>query len=143
MALEDVLHPWVNRYLGAPGWIQATAGRAYACLPPSLRYGRAYGDFRATIEATRDAAAARDLALDKLAETVAWALETVPAYQDYRGLTSGSRDPREVLRALPVTDKLDIKRQPERYLSGAMPASARLTTFTGGSTRTPMQFWLQ
>jgi len=94
MALEDVLHPWVNRYLGAPGWIQATAGRAYACLPAAVRYGRAYGDFRATIEATRDAAAARELALAKLGETLAWALETVPAYQDYRALAATGRDAR-------------------------------------------------
>ena len=143
MALEDVLHPWVRHYLGAPAWIQATAGRAYACLPPSLRYGRAYGEFRATIEATRDAASARAHALAKLEETLAWALETVPAYQHHRALVASGRDAREVLRALPVTDKLDIKRHPERYLSGAMPPSARLTTFTGGSTRTPMQFWLQ
>jgi phenylacetate-CoA ligase len=143
MALEDVLHPWVNRYLGAPTWIQATAGRAYACLPPSLRYGRAYDEFRAALDATRDAASARALAAAKLEETLAWALETVPAYQDYRALAAGGRDACDVLRALPVTDKLDIKRHPERYLSGAMPASARLMTFTGGSTRTPMQFWLQ
>jgi phenylacetate-CoA ligase len=143
MALEDVLHPWVNRYLGAPTWIQATAGRVYACLPPALRYGRAYGEFRAAIEATRDAAAARAMAHAKLEETLAWALATVPAYQDYRAIAAGGRDAREILRALPVTDKLDIKRHPARYLSQAMPAAARLATFTGGSTRTPMQFWLQ
>jgi phenylacetate-CoA ligase len=143
LALEDVLHPWVNRYLGAPGWVLATAGRMYACLPPSLRYGRAYGEFRAALDATRDAASARALALAKLEETLAWALDTVPAYQDYRALAAGGRDPRGVLRALPVTHKLDIKRHPARYLSRAMPASARLTTYTGGSTRTPMQFWLQ
>lgn len=143
LALEDVLHPWLNRYLAAPTWIQATAGRAYACLPHALRYGRAYGEFRAALDATRSAAAARALSLAKLEETLAWALETVPAYQAYRGLAGSGREAREVLHALPVTDKLDIKRQPASYLSRAMPASARLTTFTGGSTRTPMQFWLQ
>ncbi len=117
LALEDFLHPWVSRYLGAPSWLQATAGRAYACLPPALRYGRAYGEFRATLEATRDAAAARAFALARLEETLAWALETVPAYQDYRGLAAGGRDARAVLRELPVTDKLDIKRNPASYLS--------------------------
>ena len=75
--------------------------------------------------------------------TLRWALETVPAYEPFRGLLDGSRDPRDILRALPVTDKLDIKRHPDRYLSRAMPASARLEMFTGGSTRNPMRFFLQ
>jgi phenylacetate-CoA ligase len=48
-----------------------------------------------------------------------------------------------VLHMLPVTDKLDIKRRPEDYLSRAMGHSARLEMFTGGSTRNPMQFYLQ
>ena len=44
---------------------------------------------------------------------------------------------------LPITDKLDIKRHPDRYLSRAMPPGARLETYTGGSTRHPMRFFLQ
>jgi phenylacetate-CoA ligase len=48
-----------------------------------------------------------------------------------------------VLQRLPVTDKLDIKHHTERYLSRSMPAGARMEMFTGGSTRNPMQFYLQ
>jgi len=48
-----------------------------------------------------------------------------------------------VLAQLPVTDKLDIKRDPDVYLSRVHPASARLEMHTGGSTRHPMRFYLQ
>jgi hypothetical protein len=61
----------------------------------------------------------------------------------YRALAQRRRDPREVLAELPVTDKLDIKRSPDRYVSRALPPSARLETHTGGSTRHPMRFFLQ
>ena len=29
MAIEDLLHPFLGHYLGAPGWLKASAGRAY------------------------------------------------------------------------------------------------------------------
>jgi phenylacetate-CoA ligase len=143
LAVEDLLHPWLERYRRAPGWVRRAAGRAYACLPRRVRLGAAYDDFRATLEATREARAACGYAEAKLVETLAWALETVPAYQPYRHLLARLDDPAAVLRELPVTDKLDIKHAPERYLSQAMPRSAALETFTGGSTSTPMRFYLQ
>jgi len=143
LAIEDLLYPLLGGYRSAPAWVQAAAGRAYGRLPRSVRLGRAYADYRRAIEATREAQHARDYALAKLEETLAWAIETVPAYSACRPLLRGARDPRELLRSLPVTDKLDIKRTPERYLSTAMPRSAALDTFTGGSTSTPMRFSLQ
>lgn len=141
IAIEDLLHPWLGRYLAAPGWVKAAAGHAYAALPRKLRYGTAYDEFAAAIGRTADAASASEYAVEKLGETLSWAIESVPAYRGYRHLLG--RDPREVLRALPMTDKLAIKRDPARYLSEAMPRSAALPTFTGGSTSVPMRFWLQ
>jgi phenylacetate-CoA ligase len=143
MALEDLLHPYLGRYLGAPHWLKASAGRAYSMLPPRVRLGPAYERFRGQIGQLDGARSNEELALAKLEAALAWTLETVPAYQGFRGLMSANRDPREVLQALPVTDKLDIKRHPARYLSGAMHSGARLEMFTGGSTRNPMQFYLQ
>jgi len=138
MALEDFLHPFLGRYLGAPGWIQATAGHAYSWLPPRVRLGGAYGRFLDEVDAAGEAGCAAHLEA-----TLRWALETVPAYQAYRGLLDGKRDPRVALLDLPVTDKLDIKRHPAQYLSMAAPAASRLTMFTGGSTRNPLQFYVQ
>jgi phenylacetate-CoA ligase len=143
MALEDLLHPYLGRYLGAPGWLRTSAGRAYSLVPPAVRLGGAYRRFREEIGGASCARSRDELARAKLAATLQWAFDTVPAFQGFRGLLDGKRDPREVLQRLPVTDKLDIKRHPERYLSRALPASARLEMFTGGSTRNPMRFFLQ
>src|SRR6185437_10213709 len=143
IAIEDLLYPLLGGYRSAPAWVQAAAGRAYGWLPRSVRLGRAYVDYRRAIEATRDAQRARAYALAKLEETLAWAIETVPAYSGFRTLLRSARDPRELLRALPVTGKLRIKHAPGNYLSSAMPRSAALDTFTGGSTSTPMRFSLQ
>ena len=143
MAIEDLLHPLLKHYLEAPSWLKAPmAGRAYAWLPQSLRLGSAYSAFRDELAASQGAAAVRDLATRKLEATLRWAIETVPAYRKYRSLLARGEDPRELLARLPVTDKLDIKRDPGSYLSEAMPVSRRLEMFTGGSTRNPMQFYL-
>ena len=139
MALEDLLHPWLGKYLGAPGWLKASAGRAYACLPQRVRLGGAYQRFRADLA---ESPQGHDAA-DRLGAALEWALTTVPAYEGYRHVLAAARDPLEALAQLPVTDKLDIKRHPERYLSTGMPASARLEMYTGGSTRNPMRFFLQ
>ena len=143
MALEDLLHPYLGRYLGAPRWLKASAGRAYSLIPSRVRLGSTYKHFRGEIEAGETARSNELLSAAKLEATLRWAFETVPAYQQFRGLLEGGRDVRDVLHMLPVTDKLDIKRRPEDYLSRAMGHSARLEMFTGGSTRNPMQFYLQ
>jgi phenylacetate-CoA ligase len=136
-AIEDMLHPLLGRYLSAPGWVKASAGRAYRLLPESVRLGGAYDEFRALV-----AGEGGPGPMARLESALAWAIETVPAYAKHRALLGGGRDPREILAALPVTDKLDIKRDTESYLSRALPPSARLETFTGGSTRHPMRFFL-
>jgi phenylacetate-CoA ligase len=143
MALEDLLHPYLGRYLDAPGWLKTSAGRAYSLLSPRFRLGGAYERFRDEIDPAASAQATEAFAAAKLDATLAWALATVPAYECFRGLADVHRDPRERLAELPVTDKLDIKRHPERYLSHAMGAAARMEMFTGGSTRNPLRFFLQ
>jgi phenylacetate-CoA ligase len=143
VAIEDLLHPLLGRYFGAPGWARTAAGHLYNRLPRSFRLGGAYEEFAAAIERTRQGDAAAAYSREKLGETLAWAIETVPAYRVHRRLLAQGRDPREVLRMLPLTGKLDIKRDPARYLSEAAPRSAALATFTGGSTSMPMRFWLQ
>jgi phenylacetate-CoA ligase len=140
MALEDLLHPLLGRYMAGPAWLQAAAGRAYRLLPARVRMGAAYERFGAETQVR--GAAATQAALAKLDTTLRWALETVPAYAPFRGLLAAERDPLELLARLPVTDKRHIKRHTERYLSHALPASARLEMFTGGSTRNPMRFFL-
>lgn len=143
LAVEDLLHPWLGKYLHGPSWLRTTAGAAYAKLPKRWRLGAAYAQYRRTIEATRETRHAEAYAEARLAETLAWALETVPAYRPWRHLLAQLGDPRAVLAELPITDKLDIKHAPRAYRSLGMPRSAALATFTGGSTSTPMRFFLQ
>src|SRR6478609_597107 len=125
MALEDLLHPYLGKYLGAPRWLKASAGRAYSLLPARVRLGGAYERFRAQVAADTNATDAAE----RLGSALEWALDTVPAYEGYRHVLAATRDPREALAHLPVTDKLDIKRHPERYLSTAMPGHARLEMY--------------
>ena len=141
MAIEDLLHPYLGRYMDSPRWLKASAGRAYAWLPPRVRLGSHYQRFHRESQ-VREAEALARLATRKLGETLRWAFDTVPAYEGFKGLLAGHRDPHEVLAELPVTDKLDIKHHPDRYVSTSMPAAARLEMFTGGSTRNPMRFYL-
>lgn len=104
MAIEDFLHPLLKHYLGGPRWLNApVAARAYAWLPQSVRLGSAYNTFRDELAASQGAVAARDLAARKLEATLRWAIETVPAYRQYRSLLTRGGDPRELLARLPVT----------------------------------------
>ncbi|HZZ90988.1 MAG TPA: hypothetical protein VFE23_00395 [Usitatibacter sp.] len=143
MAIEDMLHPYLGKYWEAPAWIKASAGRAYSWLPTRVRLGAAYDRFCGELLEPDGVESVEALSMHKLNMTLRWALDTVPAYRAYRGLLNGRRDPRDILSRLPITDKLDIKHRPGEYLSNAMPESARLPMYTGGSTLTPMQFYLQ
>ena len=143
MPIEDLLHPFLKVYLQAPQWLTDSAARAYTLLPPSVRLGSAYHEFREQIAASRSIDATMHLATSKLEAALRWAVATVPAYREYEPLVRRMDDPQQTLARFPVTDKLDIKRHPARYLSSAMPTSRRLKMFTGGSTRNPMQFYLQ
>ena len=68
MALEDLLHPFLGRYLAGPSWLHATAGRAYRMLPASMRMGKAYARFEA--DTAMRGAAATGAALAKLDTTL-------------------------------------------------------------------------
>src|SRR5260221_2253232 len=91
-AIEDLLHPFLGKYLGAPEWLKSSAGRAYRRLPQGVRLGAGYERFREELEGNASPGPTRSLE-----STLAWALETVPAYTAYRALARGGRDPPEVL----------------------------------------------
>src|SRR5258706_15350384 len=98
VALEDLLHPYLGRYLGSPDWLKASAGRAYALLPRRVRLGAAYEGFQPDVAA--DAAKAKAaLPLGKLGRTPAWALATRPASEPFRGALGTAPPPPEALRA--------------------------------------------
>ncbi|MES2159783.1 MAG: hypothetical protein V4476_01395 [Pseudomonadota bacterium] len=142
MAFEDRLYPLLSLYIRSPQWVKFSLGQLYALVPRALRYGRRYQRFQREA-AVGDGAALQQLCQAKLAEALRWALETVPYYARYRHLLGQLDAPLAVLAQLPLVSKDMIKADPQAFLSSALPASARLSTFTGGSTANPMQFYLQ
>lgn len=142
ISLEDRLHGWLKHYVAAPQWSKTLLGWSYRQLPVGLRRGPSYARFRKLLwrrEPDRIAAHARE----RLAETLRWAVQTVPAYQQLRETVLDETDPYRALRHFPLTAKADLKAGLERYLSGAMPEAKRLPAFTGGSTAEPMRFFLE
>jgi phenylacetate-CoA ligase len=142
MSFEDLLHPLLDRYLSAPDWIKASAGRAYAWVPERFRFGGAYYRFREELAVTEVGALQR-LARRKLRATLEWAMQAVPAYRDYAPLLARCDDTEALLARMPLVDKKTIKASPHSYVSTGVPASARLKTVTGGSSRDPLEFYLQ
>jgi phenylacetate-CoA ligase len=141
MVFEDYLYPLLGSYFASPQWVKSSVGRVYSLFSSSLR-GPSYTSFLA--EATiRDENEMQKLTSRKLGATLRLALESVPAYQQYRHLQSELDYPLEVLRELPLVSKEDIKRDLAQFLSIDTSQNLRLKTATGGSTSTPMVFYLQ
>ncbi len=142
MAFEDFLYPLLGSYFASPQWVKSSVGRVYSLFSVSLARGPRYKFFLAEA-ALRDEGEVRRLAARKLAAALRWALASVPAYRQYRYLRHDLDSPYEVLRELPLISKEDIKRDLESFLSDAISPGLRLKTATGGSTSTPMVFYLQ
>lgn len=139
--LEDLIYPLLGKYMAAPQWMKSLAGHAYSRLPARLRHGTAYARYASLLRAA-DPAAVRAHADAGLAQTLSWAVRTVPAYRDYGSILSDLDRPGEALLRLPLVSKDDIKGDLGRYLSAGCPVRLRLRAFTGGSTAAPMEFYL-
>ena len=140
-SIEDLAYPLLKAYIGSPQWVKTLVGETYACLPRAWRHGAHRDRFA---EELREHAGVKNnvLVRHKLQQTLAWAIQTVPAYQQYLGLLESIPDPEALLKQLPLIGKADIKADTERFLSTAIPTRQRLKTFTGGSTANPMLFYL-
>ncbi len=143
MAIEDRLYGYLGAYGRAPQWVRTLIGGLYACLPKSVRLGRAFGEFETNF-LNLQGQGLTQYARARLAETLRVAITQVPAYAGYQHLL-GTVDtgPLGVLGQMPLLDKEQIKQQPARYLaSGARPGRG-LEMFTGGSTAVPLRFYLE
>ena len=140
-SIEDLAYPLLKAYIGSPQWVKTLVGETYACLPRAWRHGAHRDRFA---EELREHAGVKNnvLVRHKLQQTLAWAIQTVPAYQQYLGLLESIPDPEALLKQLPLIGKADIKADTERFLSTAIPTRQRLKTFTGGSTANPLLFYL-
>lgn len=142
MPLEDLLYPFLKSYTSAPQWVKSTLGSVYAMIPSRLKYGSAYARFYSEAVCT-DEQTLRALIEQKLSDTLTRAIQTVPAYEEYRSLLATSTCPLELLHQIrPITKEM-IKNQPDRFVSSSFAAHHRMPMFTGGSTAQPMRFYLQ
>lgn len=141
MEIEDYFYPFLGAYFASPQWIKNSVGRAYSMISKSFRQGPHYKQF-AVEAAICNENKIRVLSSMKLAKTLRWAIESVPAYGKYRHLLSHMDMPIDVLRALPLVSKDDIKRDVIQFLSINISPKQQMKTFTGGSTSTPMSFFL-
>lgn len=141
MSFEDRLYPLLAAYIGSPQWVKSSIGFLYAALPTTLRRGADYRRYLDEAE-LNERTALNSLCNDKLRSALRWAIETVPYYAPYRALLGELAQPQAVLAQLPLVSKGDFKAGLDQFVSKAVPASRRLTTFTGGSTANPMKFYL-
>jgi phenylacetate-CoA ligase len=139
IAVEDLLHPFLNVYIHSPQWVKLSFGRLYSLLPKEIRQGREYKRFVANVE---DPSSGAEIGMHKLRASLAWALTTVPALEQYRSLLDDLDRPLEVLSQLPLLSKEALRNNMPAYLSSGQPARRRLRTFTGGSTSIPLEFYL-
>lgn len=143
MPIEDRIYPWLQHYVGAPQVLKSLVGSAYARLPVAWRYGQRYAAFLEETERRDDLAWCQQRATDKLAETLKWAVSTVPAYADLKPIIARDRSPQEWLGEMPLLTKSRVKADTPLFLSSAMPPEARLPMHTGGSLSVPMQLYVQ
>lgn len=130
MPLEDLLYPFLKSYTSAPQWVKSTLGSVYAMIPSRLKYGSAYARFYSEAVCT-DEQTLRALIEQKLSDTLTRAIQTVPAYEEYRSLLATSTCPLELLHQIrPITKEM-IKNQPDRFVSSSFAAHHRMPMFTG------------
>lgn len=84
---------------------------------------------------------------DKLTKLLLHAVQTVPAYMDYKEKLEQQMkqpfwDPRQFIPELPVLSKDDFNDRRDDYLSSAVDRNQLIANQTGGSTGTPTRFYL-
>ena len=92
-----------------------------------------------------DSAELRTLQMHRLREQLLHAYRYVPFYQHrmtQAGLTPLDIETHEDLRLLPVLTKRDIQDQQDLLIARNVPASKRERNQTGGSTGSPLQFYV-
>ena len=115
--------------ISAPDWLKASAGRAYRQLPQGLRLGAGYEMLPRAAEGWPRRGAR--------SSTLAWALETVPAYSEYRALPAATRIRARCWPSCPARHQARARAPLSRSLRLRRASSPHRLT------RHPMRFFLQ
>src|SRR5512139_794978 len=148
MSLEDRLYPLLSLYERLPHGLKRAVGGAYRRLPQRWRMGARFSEFE---RLTREGEAwtadqARQYQWAQLRQVLQHAAAFCPYYQKTfarAGFRPESMGGPEDLRRAPLLEKKDLQKHLAELASTAWPARARLYITTGGSTGTPVGFYLQ
>jgi phenylacetate-CoA ligase len=147
MNLEDALYPLLHVYDRLPRAVKSATGSAYRRLPRRVRLGGSYEAFRDLAVQVESWPAQRvaDYQFEQLRLVLRHAAAHSRFYAERfaaAGFCPGAMSGFEDLRACPYTTKQDLLRDREAIATTEPPHSARLYITTGGSTGTPVGFYL-
>lgn len=137
--MEDTLYPLLKIYRQLPYWVQSPIGLAYRLLPNQIRYGVFYDEYQKRIINFINATNSSDILrmqLALLAATVNNAIDSIPFYRNFPKIKSFND-----LKIFPVINKTDIASNTKTFVSEKY-GNKRLKANTGGSSGTPMAFYL-
>jgi phenylacetate-CoA ligase len=147
MNLEDLLYPSLGTYERLSPGLKTAVGTLYRHLPKRVRLGRRYEEFRALAEQVEQWSAdqAAGYQVEQLRTVLCHAAKYSPFYS--RRFAESGFDPRRVqslddLAACPYLTKAEIAEHMAEIAASSPPPSARLYMTTGGTTGTPIGFYL-
>lgn len=148
MNVEDTLYPLLSLQDRLPGGVRRALGLAYRHLPARIRLGEKFHQFRALTEEVEswDSDLIVDYQTEQVRQVLLHAVAHSPFYR--RRFAEAGFDPRrltslEDLAGCPYTTKQDLLDHREELATDDPPRSQRLYVTTGGSTGTPVGFYLQ
>jgi len=147
MSLEDALYPLLKLYEAAPQPIKSLVGGAYRSLPAKLRYGPKYAQFQTEARESESWSEAeiRRYQIQALRESLLAAQEA-PFYKEKfaaAGVQPDRFESLEQLSAYPLLTKQDLLLRRDAMVNPRVSARDRLYITTGGSSGTPVGFYLQ
>ncbi len=147
MSLEDNLYPWLNAYERLRPRLKLAVGSAYRHLPRRVRLGSRYDEFCDLAMQVESWSAEQigEYQLRQLQFVLAHAAKYSPFYA--RRFAEAGFKPREMtdlgdLRSCPYVTKSDMANELDAMVTTQPGRSARLYMTTGGSTGTPVGFYL-
>lgn len=147
MSLEDRLYPLLSFYERCPDWLRRPAGAVYRRLPAAWRHGKRYQSFArlATDADNWSIDQIQAYQLKQLRAVLHHAASHCAFYQASfarAGFRTESVLGLDDLGRCPFLEKADVQTHLTDLASDAIPSSRRLYLTTGGSTGTPVGFYL-
>ncbi len=137
--MEDLLYKYLGSFHNLPQIVKIIVGHIYGFLPKKIKYGSFYFAYLNRLRSfnemnDHDVTRAQE---KLLFETVNFAIKHIPFYKSFKTCNS-IKDFRE----LPVINKKTIRNSSFEFVN-PLNTHRRIKTNTGGSTGTPLEFYLE